>query len=76
MLRLSYSLPDDDFRTVAVLGDAQGLWDLWWRLTNASPENPRNRATKIKVTTLCGLELQPEGGIDKLTAHDTPLSNL
>jgi hypothetical protein len=77
MLKLTYSLPSDKYQTVTVLGDGRGLWDLWWRLTHANPENTNDQATSITITTLAGLELDPRKGLSELINNDNlRMSNL
>jgi hypothetical protein len=76
MLKLTYSAPDDKYQTVTVLGDARGLWDLWYRLTRANPGNPNDQAANVKITTLAGAEIDPAKGIVEMLAYDSPLSRL
>jgi hypothetical protein len=76
MFKLTYSLPNDEYQTVTVLGDAQGLWDLWWRLSRANPENPNDVAANLKITSLSGADLDPGKGIAELIRHDVGLSRL
>lgn len=76
MLKLTYSCPHDPYSTVTVLGDAKGLWDLWWRLTRASPGNPQDKAEDVRVETLCGRVLDPGAGLAQLLTYDQPLSKL
>lgn len=76
MLKLTYSLPHDKFQTVTILGDAKGLCDLYWRLTNANPKNENDAASNIKIHTLSGIELNPCLGINEFFINDKPLSQL
>jgi len=70
MLKLTYSTPDDKYQTVTVLGDGRGLWDLWWRLTQAAPDNPSALAANVTITTLSGLKLDPSKGVKELIHND------
>jgi hypothetical protein len=76
MLKLTYSLPNDKFRTVTVLGDAEGLFDLWFRLMQARPEHDSHAAANLRITTLSGVEVNPSQGIRELFVYDEPLSRL
>lgn len=76
MIQLRYSLPHDKYQTVTVLGDAKGIWDLWWRLTNVAKDNKQSAVTDIKITNLNGIELDPRRGMDECWAYDMPLSKI
>lgn len=76
MLKLTYHLPNDVYQTVTVLGDAAGLWDLWFRLTEAHPNNANAEAAGIQITTLGGMVIDPRKGLENLRAYDQPLSRL
>ena len=76
MLKLTYSLPNDKFRTVTVLGDAEGLFDLRFRLMQARPEYDSHAAANIKITTITGIEVEVTKGIQEMYAYDEPLSRL
>jgi hypothetical protein len=76
MLTLTYSLPNDKFQTVTVLGDAKGIWDLWWRLSQSRPENSGDAASNITIRNMAGLEIDPRNGLAETIACEMPLSRL
>lgn len=76
MLKLTYSLAYDKFQTITVLGDAKGLWDLWYKLSHAKQDNINDVATDIKISTLDGCTLDLNKGIIEFIRNDKNLSNL
>ena len=54
MLKLTYTLPNDEFQTVTVLGDGRGIFDLWFRMTSAQYEYPSHGFGRIEVRNLDG----------------------
>jgi hypothetical protein len=63
MIKLTYSKPGDEFDTVTVLGSEAGIFDLWFRLTNANPEYPSHGVEKIRISNLDGYPIDPTQGI-------------
>lgn len=51
MLKLTYSLKNDVFQNVTVIGDPYGIRDLYWQLTK---NHMAAEITLIKVTNLDG----------------------
>ena len=76
MLKLTYSHPNDEFQTITVLGDARGIFDLWFRLSQATPEYKSHGVGKIKVRNLDGYEIDMTKGIDNAICARTSLSSL
>lgn len=56
MLKLSYYRMDDPFKYVTLLGDPEGIRDLYWQLTHKSWTGC-SEIGEIKITNLDGVEL-------------------
>ena len=54
MLKLTYSRVNDEFATVTVLGDAEGIRDLYWKLTTNCN---KDSIGKVTVSDLDGYAL-------------------
>lgn len=54
MLKLTYSRKSDEFQTVTVLGDEQGIRDLYWQLTHNYKAKDGTAIGDIRVTDLDG----------------------
>lgn len=54
MLKLTYSRKSDRFRTVTVIGDAEGIRDLFWQLTHNYTPKDGTAIGEITVTNLDG----------------------
>jgi hypothetical protein len=59
MLKLTYNRAGDKFRTVTVLGDYEGIRDLFWQLTHNYNSADGTAIGEIVVTNLDG-EVQKE----------------
>ena len=76
MLKLTYTRPNDEFQTVTVLGDARGIFDLWFRLTNANPQYPSHGVGKITIHDLHGRLIDMRKGLAEAECAATVLSRL
>lgn len=56
MLKLTYTRLSDRFQTVTVLGDANGIRDLYWQLTHNYVAKDGSAFGTIKVTNLDGVD--------------------
>lgn len=56
MLKLTYSRKSDRFRTVTVIGDAEGIRDLFWQLTHNYTPKDGTAIGEITVTNLDGAD--------------------
>ena len=54
MLKLTYSRRRDKFQTVTVLGDVDGIRDLYWQLTYNYKARDGTAIYNIKITNLDG----------------------
>lgn len=54
MLKLTYTRKIDEFQTVTVLGDAQGIRDLYWQLTHNYKPQDGTEIGYVQVTDLDG----------------------
>ena len=54
MLKLTYTRKSDEFQTVTVLGDAEGIRDLYWQLTHNYKAQDGTAIGAIRVTDLEG----------------------
>ena len=54
MLKLTYSRKSNEFVTVTVLGDSEGIRDLYWQLTHNYKATDGTEIGKIVVTNLDG----------------------
>ena len=50
MLKLTYNRKNDPFKYVTVLGDPQGIWDLYWQLTHNYQPQDGSEIGEIKIT--------------------------
>jgi hypothetical protein len=73
VIKLTYSKPSDEFDTITVLGSEAGIFDLWFRLTNANPEYPSHGVDKIRITNLDGHAIDPTKGINEAYRAATEL---
>ena len=76
MLKLTYTLPNDEFQTVTVLGDAHGIFDLWFRMTNAQYEYPSHGFGRIEVRNLDGHLIDMSKGLNEAICSATRLSRI
>ena len=60
MLKLTYSRKSDKFQTVTVIGDAEGIRDLFWQLTHNYKPVDGTEIGSIKITNLDGDECTRE----------------
>jgi len=74
IIKLTYSHPHDKFRTVTVLGDPNGIFDLYGRLTAAPFEYPSHGVGQIRLTNLDGHPIDPTKGRDEVLCVSTELS--
>jgi len=56
MLKLTYTWKSDKFKTVTVIGDAAGIRDLYWQLTNNYCSKDGTAIGSVKVTNLDGYD--------------------
>ena len=56
MLKLTYTRKSDEFQTVTVLGDAEGIRDLYWQLTHNYNPQDGTAIGCIRSTDLGGLD--------------------
>jgi hypothetical protein len=54
MLKLTYTRKNDEFQIVTVLGDAEGIRDLYWQLTHNYKAQDGTEIGVISVTDLDG----------------------
>lgn len=54
MLKLTYSRKSDPFQAVTVIGDAEGIRDLYWQLTRNYAPRDGTEIGEIKITNLDG----------------------
>jgi hypothetical protein len=76
MLKLTYSIPQDEFQTVTVLGSPEGIFDLWFRLKEVDPKYPTHGFASIKVHNLDGGEIDMRKGLRNAVCSATGLSRL
>ena len=60
MLKLTYTRKSDEFQTVTVLGDAEGIRDLYWQLTHNYKAQDGTEIGCIRITDLDGLDCLAE----------------
>lgn len=76
MLKLTYSIPGDKYQTVTVLGNVQGIYDLWFRLSNSVAAIKAHGVGNIEITDLDGNLRNPEKGLNSMVGLDTVMSSL
>jgi len=60
MLKLTYTRKSDQFQTVTVLGDAEGIRDLYWQLTHNYKAQDGTEIGSIDVFDLDGVKCTAE----------------
>lgn len=60
MLKLTYNRKSDEFKTVTVLGDAEGIRDLYWQLTHNYKAQDGTEIGCLRVTDLDGRDCLSE----------------
>lgn len=60
MLKLTYARKSDEFQTVTVLGDAEGIRDLYWQLTHNYKPQDGTAIGCVRITDLDGLDCTAE----------------
>ena len=75
MLKLTYSKKIDKHQTVTVIGDPEGIRDLYWQLTNNYKPQDGMAIGSIKITNLDGEECTKEI-FTRPYAWDTNMSRL
>lgn len=76
MLKLTYSRKQDEFKTVTVLGDPEGIRDLFWQLTRNYLANDGTEIGKIVVTNLDGFAIDLDDFMKNPHRYDSHLSDL
>lgn len=79
MLKLTYARKRDQFQTVTVMGDPEGIRDLYWQLTHNYQAQDGTEIGEITVSDLDGnaISLMGTGGLMvQPHSHATRLSNL
>ena len=77
MLKLTYARKRDRFQTVTVLGDAEGIRDLFWQLTHNYKAQDGTGIGAVQVFDLCGVECtsgimaDPHGGATRLSTLES-----
>lgn len=56
MLKLTYRRASDKFQTVTVIGEAEGIRDLYWQLTHNYAPQDGTAIGVIMVTNLDGID--------------------
>ncbi len=56
MLKLTYTRASDRFQEVTLLGDAEGIRDLYWQLTHNYKAQDGTAIGSIKVSDLNGID--------------------
>jgi hypothetical protein len=75
MLKLTYFKANDKFQFVTVIGDAEGIRDLYWQLTRNYKSTDGSRIADVKITTLDGQNVTAHV-INQPHEYSTPLSKL
>ncbi len=75
MLKMVYTRKSDRFQEVTLLGDAEGIRDLFWQLTHNYRPCDGTAIGEIKVYDLCGVDCTTEVQTNP-HAISTPLSRL
>jgi hypothetical protein len=60
LLKLTYSLARDKFQTVTLIGDPDGIRNLYWQLTRNHSSQDGTAIGEIKVTDLDGIDCTRE----------------
>ena len=76
MLKLTYTYKNDKSNTVTLLGDAEGIRDLYWQLTKNYKSADGTEIGAIKVTDLDGLEIDKYQIMTDPHAYTTILSSI
>ena len=79
MLKLTYNRKSDQFQTVTVIGDPEGIRDLYWQLTHNYKAQDGTAIGAIVVSDLDGNKvtlLEPGGLLQNPHSHATRLSRL
>ena len=75
MLKLTYNKKDDPFQYVTVLGDPEGIRDLYWQLTHNYQPLDGTGIGEIKITNLDGVELNTKEFLQNPFGQMTSLSS-
>lgn len=75
MLQLKYSKQRDEFQTVTLLGDPEGIRDLYWQLTKNYTCNDGTGISNVRVLNLEGEDVT-ELVMSSPWQRSTKISNL
>jgi hypothetical protein len=73
---LEYNFKIDKFLFVKVMGDADGIYNLYWQLTRCYKACDSNEIDSIKVKDLEGNQIDMNKGISYIRSLSTHLSNI
>jgi hypothetical protein len=76
MLKLTYTYKNDKSNTVTLLGDAEGIRDLYWQLTKNYKAADGTEIGAIKVTDLDGFEIEKHLIMIEPHTYSTTLSSI
>jgi hypothetical protein len=74
MLILEYNLKRDEFLYVKVLGDVDGICNLYWQLTHNYKAQDGNAIGEIVVKDLEGNRVEMDKGKDYVFSRETQMS--
>jgi hypothetical protein len=75
MLKLTYNRKNARFKYVTVLGDPQGIWDVYWQLTHNYQPQDGTEIGEIRITNLDGVELNTKEFLSNPFSQMTHLSS-